>query len=128
MEIKKSDLFEYFDPDWLLELSHTDQQTVNHVIEPFLMHLPDMLDDIEYAVNQRSASKLKEALTRVIAVASMFTRHNFGSRFTAFMETEGPISAHTLKRLSETLHELNQLKNEVISYQQLELNSQIGIQ
>lgn len=86
-----------------------------------------MLDDVEVAVNQRSTTKLRAAMSRVIAISSLFTRHDFGSRFNEQLDKDGPISPLTLKVLSDTIHELNQLKKEVIQYQNSLRLSQIEI-
>jgi hypothetical protein len=127
MDSSKGTLFQYFDPQWLRELSYSDGETLQRVIDAFLCHVPAMIDDVQLAVNQGSTTRLTEAIRKVTAVASLFTRKDLSHRFLSLKSSEeGPISPYTMVQVNSILIGLGTLQNEVEIYRNLELNSQLG--
>jgi hypothetical protein len=128
METSKSTLFKYFDPQWLKELSYSEGDMLKRIIDSFLSNMPAMVNDVQIAVNQGSTTKLTDAIGRVSSVASLFTRRDLSQRFLSLKSVEdGPISHFTLNQVGIILHDLEALQQEVKTYRNLELNSQIGI-
>jgi hypothetical protein len=128
METSKSTLFKYFDPQWLKELSYSEGEMLKRIIDSFLSNMPAMVNDVQHAVNQGSTTQLSEAIGKVSSVASLFTKRDLSQRFLSLKSVEdGPISHFTLNQVSIILNDLAVLQNEVITYRNLELNSQIGI-
>jgi hypothetical protein len=128
MQSSKATLFRYFDPQWLRELSYGDGETLKRVIDAFLSYTPAMINDIQIAVNQGSTSNLLEAIRKLSAVTSLFTRRDLSNRFLSLKSMEeGPISPFTINQVKAILNDLNTLQTEVEIYRNLELNSQMGI-
>jgi hypothetical protein len=128
METSKSTLFKYFDPQWLKELSYSEGEMLKRIIDSFLGNMPAMVRDIQIAVNQGSTTQLADAIGKVSSVASLFTKRDLSQRFLSLKSVEdGPISHFTLNQVNVILNDLAALQNEVITYRNLELNSQIGI-
>ena len=128
METSKSTLFKYFDPQWLKELSYSEGEMLRRIIDSFLTNMPAMISDVQRAVNQGSTTQLTEAISKVSSVASLFTKRDLSQRFLSLKSVEdGPISHFTLNQVSIILNDLATLQNEVITYRNLELNSQLGI-
>jgi hypothetical protein len=127
MESSRSTLFQYFDPQWLSDLSYSDGNTLKRVIDAFLSHIPELVNDVQLAVNQRSTTKLMEAVRKVSSVASLFTRRDLSHRFLSLKTMEdGPLSDYTMMQVNSILIDLNNLQHEVEIYRNLEFNSQIG--
>lgn len=126
MEITKGTVYKYFDPQWLKELSYSEGETLKRIIDSFLSNMPDMVNDVQLAVNQGSTTKLAEAINRVSSVASLFTKRDLSQRFLWLKSMEnGPISHATRHQVSSILNDLDILQNEVRNYSNLELYSQI---
>lgn len=128
METSNRTLFKYFDPQWLKELSYSEGEMLKRIIDSFLNNMPAMLNDVQLAVNQGSTTQLAEAINKVSSVASLFTKRDLSQRFLSLKSVEdGPISRFTLNQVGIILGDLEVLQNEVKTYRNLELNSQMGI-
>ena len=127
MEPSRSTLFQYFDPQWLSDLSYSDGNTLKRVIDAFLRHIPELVNDVQLAVNQRSTTKLTEAIRKISAVASLFTKRDLSHRFLSLKTMEeGPISDYTVMQVNNILIDLSNLQHEVEIYRNLEFYSQMG--
>ncbi len=120
--MRNSARYRYFDLPWLMELSFTESNMLNAVVRAFLNHLPEMLNNVQLAVNESSPSKLTEAIEKVSSVASLFTRKDFSHRFLVMTTSDGgQLSPYTVARVNSMLVELEALQNEVKSYEKTEL-------
>ena len=116
--------YKYFDLPGLRELSNLESNMLNAVVRAFLNHLPEMLNNVQLAVNESSPSKLTEAIEKVSSVASLFTRKDLSHRFLVMTTSDGgQLSPYTISRVNSILVELEALQNEVKIYEKMTLQS-----